>query len=224
MASFWSLTFGSASSSLEEDLRRITDFEAVDAPAGVLRSIMVASHDAADRIVIMTHLRECLSENDGKRWRRILGALMIVEQLLEKASQALFIEASEGRHFDLGMRLGFLEQFEYTIDERVQGSVRLKASTLREAFRKRMEASHVATPEKAFVSSSVFPLGGHVGTKHVISGMGVSIASVGHRDDTDSESESDVPIRRKQPLSDSEASTTTSCTPSVGEFVDLLDF
>merc|ERR1712046_410577 len=138
-----------------------------------------------DRKVIMNHLRECLSEGEGSKWRRVLGALMIVEHLLEKGSPALISEASEGRHFDLGMRLGFLERFEYTIDERVQGMVQQKAYVLRDLFIRKIEGVPLSIEHTQK---------GKLRNAHVITQSGVTVVAR-HTDDTDSESEEDFPKR-----------------------------
>jgi len=190
MASFlsWTLGLGAAASPLETDLQAITDSDALIPDVSSLRGIAVASHDEGDRRVIMSHLRECLSEPSGKRWRRILGALMIVEHLIEKGSSDLIAETGEGRHFDLGQRLWFLQSFEYTVDTRVQNIVRQKADTLRPLLLKKMEAPDVK--------------GGCAERKcAVLTGAGVNVAAAGHCEDTDSESDSDFEVRsqRKNP-------------------------
>lgn len=187
MAGFlsWSLGFSATASPLESDLKAITDTDALIPDVAALRGIAVASHDMDDRLVIMAHLRECLSESQGKRWRRVLGALMIVEHLLQKGSSDLISETSEGRHFDLGQRLWFLERFEYTVDTRVQNIIRQKAVTLRPVLLKKMDAPDAS---------------GECGDRKcaVLSGTGVNIAAAGHCEDTDSESDSEVVVRAQR--------------------------
>jgi hypothetical protein len=181
----WSFGLGATATPLDTDLQTITDSEALVPDVGALRGIAVASHDAGDRRVIMAHLRECLSEPKGKRWRRVLGALMIVEHLMEKGSKDLISETSEGRHFDLGQRLWFLMSFEYTVDTRVQNIIRQKASTLRPVLLKRMEAPDTS---------------GDCSERRcaVLSGAGVNVAAAGHSEDTDSESDCDIAVRSQR--------------------------
>lgn len=181
----WSLGLNVAVSPLEADLQAITDSDALIPDVVALRGIAVASHDRDDRRVIMSHLRECLSEPKGKRWRRILGALMIVEHLMEKGSRDLISETGEGQHFDLGQRLWFLQSFEYTVDTRVQNIVRQKADTLRPLLLKKMEAPDTS---------------GDGGERKcaVLSGAGVNVAAAGHCEDTDSESDCDVAVRSQR--------------------------
>jgi len=178
----WSLSLGAAASPLETDLQVITDSASLIPDVAALCGIVVASHDANERCVIMSHLQDCLSESKGKRWRRILGSLIIVEHLMEKGCGGLISEISEGRHFDLGQRLWFLQSFEYTIDTRVQNMVRQKASTLRPALLKKMEEVETS--------------GDSSERKHaVLSGAGVNIVVAGHCEDTDTESDCDVAVR-----------------------------
>jgi len=131
---FWSrLRFGGgAGSALEADLRRITEAESIDTPdKDTLRSIAQASHNADDRREILRHLQECLAESSGRRWRRVHGGLVLLEELLKNGSPVLVTELSEGMHFDPVQRLTFIERFEYKEDRRVQGIVRQKATVLR---------------------------------------------------------------------------------------------
>lgn len=127
---------------LELDLRRVTDSELMSSPDDALRSIARATVDADNRQTIMTHLRQSLSEESGRSWRRVYGALAIVEELLQTDADGvreLFAETGEGRHFDLNFRLTFLESFEYDLDLRVQGLVRQRAASLRPKLLKMME-------------------------------------------------------------------------------------
>lgn len=181
----WSLGLSAAATPLDTDLQTITDSESLVPDVAALRGIAVASHDASDRRVIMAHLRECLSEPKGARWRRVLGALMIVEHLMEKGSRDLITETSEGKHFDLGQRLWFLERFEYTVDTRVQNIIRQKASTLRPVLLRKMEEPDPTA-------------GGSERKSAVLSGAGVSVAAAGHSEDTDSESDCDVVVRSQR--------------------------
>jgi len=95
-----------------------------------LTPVIEASNNEEDRPEIMKHLRECLAEPAGKHWRRIYGGLVLVEALIKNGSPMLLTETAEGRHFDLVQRLSFLEHFENT-DKRVMNNVRKKAEGLR---------------------------------------------------------------------------------------------
>lgn len=195
---------GGGGSSIEADLRRITDSDVLDVPKDVLMNIVQASHSADDRREIMKHIRVCLAETEGKKWRRIYGGLVLVEQLLQRGSRALMVETAEGHHFDLVQRLTFLESFEYSDDKRVQAMVRQKATVLRSEVITRIdhpgdtevkslsgadvdaeeerEASHVLSSAS---SASVPPRGPSAAQKGPVILNGV--VSVGHRDDTTSE-------------------------------------
>mmetsp|Transcript_10483 Transcript_10483/g.28710 ORF Transcript_10483/g.28710 Transcript_10483/m.28710 type:complete len:340 (-) Transcript_10483:41-1060(-) len=131
---FWSrLRLGRGGASpLEADLRRITEAESIDTPdKDVLRSIVTSTHDPDDRRDILRHLQECLAESSGRRWRRVHGGLVLLEELIKNGAPALITEISEGMHFDPVQRLTFIERFEYKEDRRVQGIVRQKATALR---------------------------------------------------------------------------------------------
>lgn len=118
-------------SQLEADLRRITESETIDAPKETLAMIVQASHNQEDRLVIMTHLQTCMAEANGKRWRRVYGALVLVEHLLQRGSPELVAETADGLHFDLVQRLTFLSRFSFEADKRVEGIIREKAGQLR---------------------------------------------------------------------------------------------
>jgi hypothetical protein len=198
-----------SSSSIEADLKRITDTEAIDVPKDALMNIVQASHSVDDRREIMQHLRECLSEPSEKRWRRIYGGLVLVEQLLQRGSRALMVETSEGLHFDLVQRLSFLEHFSFKTDIRVQGMVRQKAQVLRGEVISRIQnpsdapqlsisaedaaisLSPNGTREDANSDALFLPIstgsqaaGDGAKTPVIVNGL----VSVGHRDDTTSES------------------------------------
>jgi hypothetical protein len=223
---------------LEDNLRRITDRETLDASADVLDDILAASHNADDRKVIMGHLRQCLGEDSGHRWRRILGGLLVVEQLLQKGDRTLFAEAAGGLHFDLGMRLGFLSEFEYTVDLRVQKMVRTKASALREAFVVRLESAGTAafdstedtrrvarSQRRGRSRSSSRSSRSSSRSSRSSSGSSRSSSCCSTRSRRRNAEKRPQPISSKKTASDSEASTASSNkaqTPTV--FVDLLDF
>jgi len=99
---------------LAADLKKITHSEVLDIPKEVLAPVVEASKNEDDRPEIMKHLRECLAEPTGKHWRRIYGGLVLTEALIANGSPVLMQETAEGRHFDLVQRLSFLENFEYS--------------------------------------------------------------------------------------------------------------
>lgn len=115
---------------LPADLKRITHSGVLDIPKELLTPVVDAAANEEDRPEIMKHLRECLAETSGKNWRRIYGALVLIEALVKNGSEQLMVETAEGRHFDLVQRLSFLEHFENT-DKRVMNNVRKKAEALR---------------------------------------------------------------------------------------------
>jgi hypothetical protein len=120
---------------LPSQLKSVTHVSTIEKAGDIsketLASITQASHNEDDRKVIMQHVRECLTETSGKHWRRIFGAMFLLEELFKNGSPKLLAEASEGRYFDLAQRLAFLEHCAFT-DKRAQSLVRNKA----EAFRK----------------------------------------------------------------------------------------
>lgn len=139
---FSRIGLGTRRTPLEADLHRITETDNIDAPPkDVLTSVSQSSHDPEDRAVIMRHLQECLSETSGRRWRRIHGGLVLLDQLLRYGAPALVEEVSAGLHFDPIQRLTFLERFEYGDDRRVQNIVRQKAGTLRSQLIAAMQAA-----------------------------------------------------------------------------------
>lgn len=86
----------------------------MDIPKELLTPVIEASVNEDDRPEIMNHVRECLAEPKGEHWRRVYGGLVLVEALVNSGSPALIVETAEGRHFDLVQRLSFLEHFDYT--------------------------------------------------------------------------------------------------------------
>jgi hypothetical protein len=137
MAAIWARMSGrgGANAQLPAQLKSITHVSTIEKAGDIskdtLASITQASHNEDDRKVIMQHLRECLAETSGKHWRRIVGSLFLLEELLKNGSPKLLTEAAEGRYFDLVQRLAFLEHCAFP-DKRAQSLVRNKA----EAFRK----------------------------------------------------------------------------------------
>lgn len=129
---FARLSGRSGKTSLETDLKRVTELGVIEVPKEFLAVIVESSkEDEEQRRAIMGHLRETLAEPSSIRWRRIHGALVLVEELLEHGAPELLVETAEGRHFDLVQRLSLLERFENSADKRVQNSIRSKATALR---------------------------------------------------------------------------------------------
>eukprot|EP00927_Polykrikos_kofoidii_P068195 TRINITY_DN63563_c0_g1_i1.p1 TRINITY_DN63563_c0_g1~~TRINITY_DN63563_c0_g1_i1.p1 ORF type:complete len:288 (+),score=41.91 TRINITY_DN63563_c0_g1_i1:183-1046(+) len=182
-------------SALEADLRRMTEADLIDVPAkDVLLCIAQSSHDANDRREIMGHLNDCLKDVSSEHWRRIHGALVLLDHLLKNGSPALVEEAAEGHHFDVVQRLTFLEKFRCPSDVRVQDIVQKKAAKLRSEMLARTQ--RIDTDD--FQEGPGAPLAMSSGlwesrTKSpamVVNG----IALVGHRENTSSESGSDAEL------------------------------
>lgn len=129
----WSRVTGrgaTVNKTLPTDLKRVTNSGVIDIPKELLTPVIAASNNEEDRPEIMKHVRECLAEPSGKQWRRIYGALVLVDALLKEGSPALIAETAAGRHFDLVQRLSFLEHFDNT-DKRVMNNIRKKAEEIR---------------------------------------------------------------------------------------------
>lgn len=201
--------FGERVSPLEAELRRITDADLIDVPAkAALTSIIQATHDEGNRREIMRHLNSCLSEKTPDQWRRIHGGLALLEQVVQRGAHALMVETAEGHHFDLVQRLAFLDHFECRSDQRVQSMVRQKAGVLRTELISRMQEALDGEPRSlsstsasggdangsapnGAVASSKFARKARAYTSRnalVVDGL----VSVGHRDDTDSDSAGSV--------------------------------
>mmetsp|Transcript_116043 Transcript_116043/g.248119 ORF Transcript_116043/g.248119 Transcript_116043/m.248119 type:complete len:286 (+) Transcript_116043:118-975(+) len=132
--------FGGGASALETDLKKITESGVIEVPKELLDTVVEATRSADDRTEIMKHLRQCLAEPSGNRWRRVYAAMVLAEALIKGAAPALLTETAEGHHFDLVQRLSLLEMFEHSTDKRVQGMVRSKASALRKELVPRLQS------------------------------------------------------------------------------------
>lgn len=122
----------SGGSSLEDDLKRITDSGVIDVPQELFTVIIEESREEQSRKIIMNHLRQCLTDlSKPKDWKRAYVAMVLAEELMQKGSSALVAETAVGRHFDLVQRLSFLEQFEMSSNELAPSMVRSKAKALR---------------------------------------------------------------------------------------------
>jgi len=145
---------GANLSPLEADLRKITDSESIDVPPkDIVTSITQASYDADSRREIMGHLQECMAESGGRRWRRIYGGLVLLEELLRRGSPLVPKEIGQGLHFDPIQRLTFLERFEYQEDRRVQNMMRQKATALRANLIARMDGEVPDSPSAGSAGS-----------------------------------------------------------------------
>lgn len=200
-------------STLQADLRRVTESSVIEVPQELLGIIVEASqHGEEERRTIMGHLRECLSESTVRRWKRIHAALILIEALLKHGSPELVYETAEGKHFDLVQRLSLLEHFENVSDRRVQNMIRTHATALRAEVVPRLEtAADSERPVKkdttagidnaSTCSPSIAPslssgnsssFGAEDIPKLPVRPQGLMIlngvVAVGHRDDTTSES------------------------------------
>lgn len=216
MASMWSRVTGrGAAKTLPADLKRVTHSGVLDIPKELLTPIIEASRNEEDRPEIMKHLRECLAEPSGKQWRRIYGALVLVDALVKNGAPALLIETSEGRHFDLVQRLSFLEHFDNT-DKRVMNNIRKKAEEIRKDVVPLIESAALRdTEDNKDTASTCSPGEVSVVTHSTVASSSTTgysyenppifeasepakrtmvlnnIVTVGHSDDTTSESEGD---------------------------------
>mmetsp|Transcript_8935 Transcript_8935/g.20756 ORF Transcript_8935/g.20756 Transcript_8935/m.20756 type:complete len:263 (+) Transcript_8935:64-852(+) len=205
-------TGGSNQTPLQADLKRATESNVIEVPKDVLALVVEATRlGEEERREIMMHLRDCLAEPQGKKWRRMYAGLVLVEELLKNGSPELLHETSEGRHFDLVQRLSLLEKFECTNDLRVQNMVRTKASVLRSEVMPRLETAGETIHKPAVSSSSSSRVlsepttaGGSTVTSSSSGYTGGAlynmakpecqlilngVVAVGHNDDTDSDSD-----------------------------------
>lgn len=119
-------------SQLTTDLRSITESGVIDIPKALLDNIVEASSIEESRKEIMVHLRECLKEPSGKKWKRVHAAVVVAEDLLGQGRGApeLVGEIASGLHFDLIQRLAFLEVYQHN-ESHAQNMIRSKAKALR---------------------------------------------------------------------------------------------
>merc|ERR1719476_776751 len=156
----------------------------------------------------MRHLQQCLAENSGRKWLRVHAGLILVADLLKRGSPLIFVEAAEGRHFDLVQRLSFLEHFQHTDDKRAQNLVRNRAGPLRAQVVTRLQEASAAERVQEDTESTGSPGMASIAsistaasspptkpkTPSIISG----VVTIGHSDDTTSESsggEASMPAR-----------------------------
>mmetsp|Transcript_84661 Transcript_84661/g.272826 ORF Transcript_84661/g.272826 Transcript_84661/m.272826 type:complete len:282 (-) Transcript_84661:69-914(-) len=132
---------GSQQSTLQADLKKITESGVIEIPKELLDTVVEAALGEDDRRAIMRHLRECLSEPTVKRWRRVYAALILTEELAKRGPSELMVETAHGHHFDVVQRLSMLEKYENTGDKRVQNMICAKASALRSEMVVRLQAA-----------------------------------------------------------------------------------
>jgi len=156
---------GGSDEPLNIHLRRLTDsaytrktLGGQDIDGESLAPVIQESHDGDCRREIMRHLRECLSEPNGKRWQRIYGGLALTEKLMEHGSTDLAIEVAHGHHFDLVQKVSFLEHFDAAArgctDRRAQNMVRAKAAILLQTLVPQLQkASSEELPQNAGLNS-----------------------------------------------------------------------
>lgn len=227
---------------LQADLKRATESNVIEVPKDVLALVVEATRlGEEERREIMMHLRECLAEPQGRRWRRIYAGLVLIEELLKNGAPELVTETAEGRYFDLVQRLSLLEKFECTNDLRVQNMVRTKASGLRSEVVPRLE-THADDPSHKPASSSYTRTGDSTSTGTTSTGGTASsgpavagytggqlynmakpesqmilngVVAVGHNDDTDSDSDGgEAPKRAVAYRKAQDPTVRSSTTPS----------
>jgi hypothetical protein len=195
---------------IEADLRKTTESGIIDIPEDLLDKVAEASQSEDGRQLIMKHLRECLSEPNGKKWKRVYAALVLTGTLVEKSSPELFRETAEGVHFDIAQRVSLLEHYQpgSAADAQGKSKVRTKASEIRPSLISRLQRA--ATGEEAAKatdgnSSSSTATGGSANSPSAPAGPAPpaaqlilnGVVAVGHRDDTTSESSGGEDKRRK---------------------------
>lgn len=142
-------------SALASELKRATPASGLDVPKDALLAVEQASHNGADRRVIMLHINNCLIESDSTRWRRIYAGLSLLDHLLRRGPSELVSEISDGVYFDLTQRLAILEGYEYSYDRRVEGLIRRRATSLRSAWSARQMSLAEERPKARSAANSV---------------------------------------------------------------------
>lgn len=217
--------FGGKTDSLEADLKRVTECGVLEIPEELLSAVVGHTHTEEDRREVMRHLRECLAEPSGRRWKRVYAGLILMEHLCKHAAPELLVETAQGRHFDLVQRLSLLETFELLTDKRVQGYIRTRAKALRADVVPRLQTAMeegclpAATDGMKDTASTCSPgIASVVSTSTILTAVGSGspaslngvapyekpagqmilngIVAVGHSDDTTSDSDNDTGPRR----------------------------
>lgn len=130
----------SEASKLGKAMRTVTQARTIDVDKELLRTIVEACGDAESRQDLMRHLQQCMAEVAAKDWRRICGALHIIEAVLKDGASELVAEMAEGLHFDVVWRLTLLSRFEYVENKRAEFFIRDKAGRLRAEILERQHA------------------------------------------------------------------------------------
>lgn len=141
---------------LDDTLQLATHSEKPEVPKDILLAITQSSHHEDDRRTIMRHIALCLHDTAASKWRRISTGLTVVEHLLRNGSPLIVSETTEGMHFDIAQRLSFLENFEYSIDKRVEALIRRKVTSVRGAWvevqkKQQVQASKEKLPKRPVV-------------------------------------------------------------------------
>eukprot|EP00746_Dinoflagellata_sp_MGD_P068378 gnl/MRDRNA2_/MRDRNA2_28153_c0_seq1.p1 gnl/MRDRNA2_/MRDRNA2_28153_c0~~gnl/MRDRNA2_/MRDRNA2_28153_c0_seq1.p1 ORF type:complete len:232 (+),score=50.55 gnl/MRDRNA2_/MRDRNA2_28153_c0_seq1:90-785(+) len=131
--------------SLKNDLTRITDSSFIDIPSQFREQLFIEvikeSCQEHGRRVIMNHVHQCLADvTKEKTWKRIYGAMIVMEELLNNGSPALLSEISVGLHFDVIQKLALLEFFQHASNQRAKFMVRSKAQALRNNLVKQLKS------------------------------------------------------------------------------------
>jgi len=132
---------GDSGNNLNGDLKKITESALVEIPEELFTPIIEASCDSQARREIMAHLRECLSETNARRWRRVHSGLVLAEHLVRHGAAELMGETAQGHHFDLVQKVAFLDHFECASDRAGQHLVRKKAAAVRPEIVQRLQDS-----------------------------------------------------------------------------------
>lgn len=140
-ASNFSRRLKTGGSSLEDDLARITDSSLIIIPEKLFTTVIEETREEHGRKVIMTHLRQRLTDvTKPKAWKRLHAAMVLMEGLMTNASPALLAEIAVGLHFDVVQKLSIVERFQHASNERAQTMVRSKAEVLRSSLVHRLQA------------------------------------------------------------------------------------
>lgn len=141
-------------SKLKKALRKVTEATSLDVDKELLCTIVDACDVADSRQEMMCHLQECMSEVRAKKWRRIWGALHIMEAALHDGDSELIHEMAFGLHFDVVWKATLLARFEYAEDKEAEGRIREKASLLRCELIERQQA--IQNGDDVCVRAAVF--------------------------------------------------------------------
>merc|ERR1719487_1645782 len=86
---------GRGGPSLAADLKRATDSGVIEISPELLTPIIDATNTEEGRQEVMQHLQQCLKESSGAKWKRVHAGLVLVAELLKRASPLVFVEIAE---------------------------------------------------------------------------------------------------------------------------------